>query len=43
MVFKCPNIQAHYNKPVFLNFGIPENNFPFGTNGKFTIFRCPTT
>ena len=27
MVFRCPNIQAHYNEPVVcLNFGTPENN-----------------
>ena len=28
MVFRCPNIQASYNKVVLcLNFGIPENNW----------------
>ena len=27
-----------------LSFGISENNeFSFGTNGKFIIFRCPST
>ena len=27
MVFRCPNIQAHYNEAVLcLNFGTPENN-----------------
>ena len=38
MVFRCPNIQAHYNEAVLcLNFGTPENN-------EFSIwdknFRC---
>ena len=27
MVFRCPNIQEHYNEAVLcLNFGTPENN-----------------
>ena len=27
MVFRCPNIQAHYNEAVLcLSFGTPENN-----------------
>ena len=27
MVFRCPNIQAHYNEAVlYLNFGTSENN-----------------
>ena len=27
MVFRCPNIQAHYNEAViYLNFGTPKNN-----------------
>ena len=27
MVFRCPNIQTHYNEAVLcLNFGTPENN-----------------
>ena len=45
MVCMCPNIQACCNEAVLcLNFGTPENkNFPFGTNGKFIIFRCPNT
>ena len=45
MVFRCPNIQAHYNEAViYLNFRTPKiMNFPFGTNGKFIIFRCPNT
>ena len=45
MVFRCPNIQAHYNGAViYLIFGTSKNNdFPFGTNGKFIIFRCPNT
>ena len=45
MVFRFPNIQAHYNEAViYLNFGTPKNNeFPFETNGKFIIFKCPNT
>ena len=45
MVFTCPNIHAHYNEAVLcLNSGTPENNeFSFGTNGKFINFRCPNT
>ena len=50
MVFRCPNIQAHFNEAVLcLKFGAPENNEfsiwnnSFGTNGKFIIFRCPNT
>ena len=45
MIFSCSNTQAHYNEVVLcLNFGTPENNeFSFGTNGKFIIFRCPNT
>ena len=27
MIFRCPNIQAHYNEAViFLNFGTSKNN-----------------
>ena len=45
IIFRCSNIQSHYNKVViYLNFGTPKMmNFPFGTNGKFIIFRCPNT
>ena len=46
MVFRSTNIQSHYDEAVLcLNFGTPEKkmNFPFGTNGKFIIFRCPNT
>ena len=45
IVFRFPNIQAHYNEAVLcFNFGTPEKmDFPFGTNGKFIIFRCPNT
>ena len=45
MVFRCPNIQAHYNEAVStLILGhLKIMNFPFGTNGKFVIFRCPNT
>ena len=47
MIFRCPNIQTDYNEAVLcLNFGTPKKlimNFPFGTNGKFIIFRCPNT
>ena len=40
MVFRCPNIQAHYNE--YLNFGTPKNNeFSFGTKGKFIILGVP--
>ena len=43
MVFRCPNIQAHYNEAViYLNFGTPKiMNFPFGTNGKLIILGVP--
>ena len=45
MFFRGPNIQAHCNEAVLcLNFGqLKIMNFPFGTNGKFIIFRCPNT
>ena len=45
MVFRGPNIQAHYNEAVLcLNLGhLKIMNFPFGTNGKIIIFRCPNT
>ena len=45
MIFSSPNIQAHYNEAViYLNSGTPKiMNFPFGTNGKFIIVRCPNT
>ena len=38
MVFRCPNIQAHYHEVVvYLIFGTPKiMNFPFGT-------KCPNT
>ena len=33
MIFRCPNIQAHYNEAViYLNFGTPKNN-------KFSIWN----
>ena len=43
MDFRCPNVQAYYNEAViYLHFGTPKiMNFPFGTNGKFIIFRYP--
>ena len=43
MVFRCPNIQAHYHEAViYLIFGTPKNiEFPFGTNGKFIILGVP--
>ena len=44
MVFRCPNIQAHYNEAVLcLNFlrHLKIMNFPFGTNGKFIILGVP--
>ena len=45
MFFRCPDIQAHNNEAVlYLSFGtLKIMNFPFGTNGKFIIFRCPNT
>ena len=48
MIFRCPNIQAHYNEAViYLNFGTPKNDeFSIWNkifNGKFIIFRCPNT
>ena len=26
MVFRCSNIQAHYEAVIYLNFGTPKNN-----------------
>ena len=45
MVFRCPNIQAHYNEAVLcLKFGTPENNeFSIWNKWKIYIFRCPNT
>ena len=45
MVFRCPNIQVHYNEAVVYQiFGTSKiMNFSFGTNGKYIIFRCPNT
>ena len=45
MVFRCPNIQAHYNEAVLgLNFRTPENNeFSIWDKWKFIISRCPNT
>ena len=38
MVFKCPNIQAHYNEAViYLNFGTPKNN-EFSIWNKWKIY-----
>ena len=38
MVFKCPNIQAHYNETViYLNFGTPKNN-EFSIWNKWKIY-----
>ena len=38
MVFRCPNIQAHYNEAVLcLNFGTPENN-EFSIWNKWKIY-----
>ena len=41
MVFRCPNIQSHYNETVIcLNFGIPENNdFSIWDKWKFFYFE----
>ena len=45
MVFRCPNIQAHYNEAViYLNFGTPKNNeFSIWNKWKINYFRCPNT
>ena len=45
IVFRCPNIQAHYNKAViYLQFGTPKNNeFSIWNKWKIIIFRCPNT
>ena len=38
MVFRCPNIQAHYDEAViYLNFGTPKNN-EFSIWNKWKIF-----
>ena len=38
MVFRCPNIQAHYNEAVIcINFGTPENN-EFSVWNKWKIY-----
>ena len=38
MVFRCPNIQAHYNEAVLcLNLGTPENN-EFSIWNKWKIY-----
>ena len=38
MVFRCPNIQAHYNEVViYLNFGTPKNN-EFSIWNKWKIY-----
>ena len=46
MVFRCPNIQAHYNEAVLcLNFGTPENGVPIlkhiRVNADFVVFILP--
>ena len=40
MVFRCPNIQVHYNEAVLcLNFGTPENDeFSIGDKWKIYYF-----
>ena len=45
MVFRCSNIQPHYNEAVLcLNFGTPENNeFSIWDKWKIYYFRCPNT
>ena len=45
MVFRCPNIQAHYNEAVLcLSFGTPENNeFSIWDKWKNYNFKCPNT
>ena len=38
MVFRCPNIQTHYNEAViYLNFGTPKNN-EFSIWNKWKIY-----
>ena len=38
MVYRCPNIQAHYNEAViYLNFGTPKNN-EFSIWNKWKIY-----
>ena len=38
MIFRCPNIQAHYNEAViYLNFGTPKNN-EFSIWNKWKIY-----
>ena len=38
MIFRCPNIQAHYNEAViYLNSGIPKNN-EFSIWNKWKIY-----
>ena len=38
MVFRCPNIQVHYNEAViYLNFGTPKNN-EFSIWNKWKIY-----
>ena len=38
MVFRCPNIQAHYNEAlIYLNFGTPKNN-EFSIWNKWKIY-----
>ena len=39
MIFRCPNIQAHYNEAViYLNFGTPKNN-EFSIWNKWKIYH----
>ena len=43
MVFRCPNIQAHYNEAaIYLNFGTPKNNeFSIWNKWKLIILGVP--
>ena len=43
MVFRCPNIQAHYNEAfIYLNFGTPKNNeFSIWNIWKIYYFGVP--
>ena len=43
IIFKCPNIWAHYSLIIMcLNIGTPKIiNFPFGTNGKLMVLGVP--
>ena len=43
IIFRCPNIWAHYSRIIMcLNIGTPNNHkFTFGTNGKVVVLGVP--